>query len=372
MLVVTLCNITTSALYGTGGATGTLENSLDVVSFVFMMLAVFETFGRVGAAGWKNFWYVNDDFFQQCTNRFDWNVCVLTLFTLVVGWIAKASDGRGVWFEPWGTLNGYNDWARLALAIPLLRAFSTVRIIRDIVMGMLTVFPSYLPVITLLVLLLYGYGVLGCLLFASDFKFYGDGYDIPDANFNSLGDALVTLFQLFVGEAWNDVLYAAMNTGKSFQAILYFISFILVITLLFTNLIIGIICSGYDTISEIRAEILEQAERRKADERRDREALRRARQRGRGGADLACHDDLTEEFGGGEAGAVAVDGGVDGGEGDSGGGGGGETTDKIGVRTIVDALKQGELKEGKLHLEYTLDGQIILSKRHAEVEGKSG
>ena len=56
------------------------------------------------------------------------------------------------------------------------------------------------------------YGALGCLLFASDFKYNVD-YELPDANFNSFLDSIMTLFQLFVGEAWNDVMEAAMNTG---------------------------------------------------------------------------------------------------------------------------------------------------------------
>jgi hypothetical protein len=69
------------------------------------------------------------------------------------------------------------------------------------VMGMLTVFPQYVHVFTLLGVVLYFYAVLGCFLFASDFK-YNQSYEIPDANFNSMLDSLITLFQLFVGEAW--------------------------------------------------------------------------------------------------------------------------------------------------------------------------
>ena len=78
-----------------------------------------------------------------------------------------------------------------------------------------------------------------CLcIFCSDFK-YNEDYILPDANFNSMLDSIMTLFQLFVGEAWNDVMEAAMNTGKTIPAVLYFVSYILMMTLLFTNLIIG-------------------------------------------------------------------------------------------------------------------------------------
>ena len=43
-----------------------------------------------------------------------------------------------------------------------------------------------------------------------------------------------------------------MNTGKTVPAVLYFVSFIVIMTLLFTNLIIGIICSGYESINHVR------------------------------------------------------------------------------------------------------------------------
>ena len=45
-----------------------------------------------------------------------------------------------------------------------------------------------------------------------------------------------------------------MNTGKTVPAVLYFVSYILMMTLLFTNLIIGIICSGYESIEKVRKE----------------------------------------------------------------------------------------------------------------------
>lgn len=61
---------------------------------------------------------------------------------------------------------GYNDWSRIILALPLMRAFSTIRLLRDVVMGMITVIPSYVHVFTLLVIAFYFYSALGCLLFA--------------------------------------------------------------------------------------------------------------------------------------------------------------------------------------------------------------
>ena len=53
-------------------------------------------------------------------------------------------------------------------------------------------------------------------------------------------------------------MQAALNTGKTMQALGYFISYSVIMTMLFTNLVIGIICSGYESISDIRKEHKEQ------------------------------------------------------------------------------------------------------------------
>ena len=257
------------ALYGTVSTKNT--KTLDIISVCFLISGLVEISFRILCFGWRDFWYINDDFFHQCANRWDFYINSLTLGTIVIAIISKQwpddpnpdpmvlPTNNTWWFNDWiepaiaSNTGQSNDWTRLILAVPLLRAFSTIRLIRDIVMGMMTVFPQYLHVFTLLGVVFYFYAALGCLLFASDFK-YNQSYEIPDANFNSMLDSLITLFQLFVGEAWNDILQAGLNTGKTVQALSYFVSYSILMTMLFTNLLIGIICSGYESISDVRKE----------------------------------------------------------------------------------------------------------------------
>ena len=73
--------------------------------------------------------------------------------------------------------------------------------------------------------------------------------ELPRDRVKPVEGSTLTLFHLFVGESWNDVLYAGINTGDTIWAIVYFGSFVFLVTLLFTNLLIGVICSGYETIS---------------------------------------------------------------------------------------------------------------------------
>jgi hypothetical protein len=205
MLVLTLINIAQLGMYGTGSDIGVLESVLDTISFLFLIWGFLEIGLRIGCVGWRDFWHVNNDFFQQSANRFDFKVNLVTLFVLILCMAIKASNNEPMWFTKWGTTPGYNDWSRIVLAIPLMRAFSTIHLLRDIVMGMITVIPSYVHVFTLLIIAFYFYGALGCMLFSSDFKYQKD-YSLPDANFNSMLDSIMTLFQLFVGEAWVSAL----------------------------------------------------------------------------------------------------------------------------------------------------------------------
>lgn len=80
---------------------------------------------------------------------------------------------------------------------------------------------------------MYSFAVWGCISFGGTFK-YLNNYDIPQANFNSMLDSILTLFQLFVGEAWNSVMGAAIDSDSG-NALLYFVAYILITTLLLTN-----------------------------------------------------------------------------------------------------------------------------------------
>ena len=51
----------------------------------------------------------------------------------------------------------------------------------------------------------------GCMSFGGTFK-YLHNYDMGQANFNSMSDSIITLIQLYVGEAWNGVMLAAVDS----------------------------------------------------------------------------------------------------------------------------------------------------------------
>ena len=93
------------------------------------------------------------------------------------------------------------------------------------------------------ILLVYSYAVWGCMAFGGSFK-YLHNYDMPQANFNSMTDSIITLAQLYVGEAWNGVMVAAVESVGS-SAYVFFFSYVVITTMLLTNMLVGIIINGY-------------------------------------------------------------------------------------------------------------------------------
>ena len=92
-------------------------------------------------------------------------------------------------------------------------------------------------------LLVYSYAVWGCMAFGGTFK-YLHNYDMPQANFNSMTDSIITLAQLYVGEAWNGVMVAAVESVGS-TAYAFFFSYAVITTMLLTNMLVGVIINGY-------------------------------------------------------------------------------------------------------------------------------
>lgn len=90
------------------------------------------------------------------------------------------------------------------------------------------------PVLALLLVVFLEYGIVGVTFFSDKFASVLQG-EAPRGNFNSLSRSLLTLFQMFIGESWEQIMYAGINV-TSWSAAYFFLSFIFIVTLLFGNL----------------------------------------------------------------------------------------------------------------------------------------
>ena len=123
-------------------------------------------------------------------------------------------------------------WLRLVTALPRLQL---------IVGALLKSLGSMGYVTLLLALIFYIYAMIGIQLF---------GQQAP-AQFGSLPAAMLSLFQMITLDAWSD-LFHAVNRSAPVASVLYFLSFILLGTMIMLNLFIGVIMSS---MSEMHAEL---------------------------------------------------------------------------------------------------------------------
>jgi voltage-gated sodium channel len=132
---------------------------------------------------------------------------------------------------------------RLARGLRLLRLISVLPKLQLLVGALLKSLGAMGYVTILLVLVFYVYGVAGVHLFSqSDPKHFG-----------SLSTAMLSLFRVITLDNWSDIFLAA-SAASRLAAVIYFVSFIMLGTMIMLNLFIGIIMNS---MSEMHGEMEE-------------------------------------------------------------------------------------------------------------------
>lgn len=115
----------------------------------------------------------------------------------------------------------------------VLRLISTLPSLRQVVQGLIDALPGMASVTVLLVLLLYVAAVLGCDLFGTRF---------PDW-FGTVGHAMYTMFQVLTLDGWSDAIARPVMAVYPF-AWVYFVAFILLVTMAVLNLFVGVLVNS--------------------------------------------------------------------------------------------------------------------------------
>jgi len=213
---------------------GTLE-SLDLL---ILLIFTAEFAIKILAEGSRPWNYFRDP----------WNVFDFTV--VAVCWLAHVVPSMNA---------GFVAVIRLARVLRVLRLVHALPQLKMLVNAMLKSIPSMGYVGVLLLLLYYIYGAMGVFMFGKN----------DPLHFGSLGTAMLSLFRISTLEGWTEIMYVNMfgcddpkwgygpESGcvspepHGTAAVLYFISFVLVGTMIVLNLFIGVIMNAMD---EVRAE----------------------------------------------------------------------------------------------------------------------
>lgn len=168
------------------------------------------------------------NFFKSANNIFDFLITAL-------------------FYLPFG--GPYASVLRLVRIFRIFRLFTALPQLQILVGALLKSIPSMGWISVLLLIAMYVYAVLGSFLF---------GATDPE-HFGNLGIALLTLFQIITLEGWTEIMHAQ---GDGIVPPLYFISFILIGTMIILNLFIGVVINGFDEVKkELEAELEKKTKR---------------------------------------------------------------------------------------------------------------
>ena len=139
-------------------------------------------------------------------NRLDTAAVFIPMILLLFFRTVSALIGEDLKFLPEETEHGL----RFLLVVPLLRFFSQVQGARHVVSTLMRILPSFMSLLIVMILVFYFYSIIGVHFFS------GKLTSLNSANFNTMTDAMLALFQMLVGEVGLTILSVHRNFVKSY------------------------------------------------------------------------------------------------------------------------------------------------------------
>ncbi len=219
---------------------------LERMDGVILTIFVIEALIKIIAEGSKPWRY-----FMSSWNIFDFSIVAFSLFEVVVQ--------SGASFAAVLRLFRLARLMRIFRVMRVLRLVTAFQELQFLVETILKAVTSISYVGVLLFLLFYIYGTMGIFLFRANDPFH----------FGSLPHAMITLFTIITMEGWGDIMYTNIygcanygydsmanlctnSEAAPFEAVFYFVSFVLLGTMIVMNLFIGVIMNSMEQVKAER------------------------------------------------------------------------------------------------------------------------
>ncbi|KAL1515618.1 hypothetical protein AB1Y20_002237 [Prymnesium parvum] len=211
-----------------------LDASLDLMLSILCVFEGFEVAVKLAAYGFQRFWWgaeydpAGQGLFTQWENRTAAVVMGSTLAVFVTTYLLD---------DEWG-----NDARRLGLVLPTVRLFFVLHTARRVVFAMVPLRTYIGSALFLVLIIMWVYAIVGVTMFEGELASVADpAHRVRLTCFDSIPSAMLTLAQILNGEAWNEVMYAVINAHHSIYWLSYFVSFVIIETLMLTNLLVGVV-----------------------------------------------------------------------------------------------------------------------------------
>ena len=144
-------------------------------------------------------------------------------------------------------VDDYYD-STIFLQLPLLRLFTLIESNLQIGFEIIMVANKSFAVIMVAILYLFIWARIGVSLFYQKTDVVLTDYD-SDVTFDSLHEGISTLVQIMIGEAWDEIMHVnVLATGDIYC--IYFVIYVLIITLFIVNIVTGLILAGMDSVKK--------------------------------------------------------------------------------------------------------------------------
>jgi len=200
-----------------------LKQANLIFTFIFTVEVILKMIGFGAKLFWKDSW-----------NQFDFIIVVVSLLELSM----VDTEGQSVF----SAMRAF----RLGKIFKLFKV-GDLRILIDSIAFTMTTISDY---VLLLVLFIYVFALLGMSFFAGQLKFDSNDmvdYDgeSPRANFDKLHWSVITIFQVLLGEGWNEIMYSCMRS-KHYLSAIYFIALVLTGNIIMLNLFLAILLGNFE------------------------------------------------------------------------------------------------------------------------------
>jgi hypothetical protein len=157
---------------------------------------------------------------------------------------------------------------RVLRILRILRLLKGARELRNLIVTMVLSFPALFNVGSLLCLILFIYAVLGVNLFTFVSHHGVQGGITGFRNLNTFNSAFLVLFQCMTGDDWSSIMADAMQNEESGTctqaagdcgstvAVPYFISFQVLSSFIFLNLVVAVIIENFSTLHDTRPDLV--------------------------------------------------------------------------------------------------------------------
>eukprot|EP00818_Percolomonas_sp_WS_P004394 CAMPEP_0117439288 /NCGR_PEP_ID=MMETSP0759-20121206/2489_1 /TAXON_ID=63605 /ORGANISM="Percolomonas cosmopolitus, Strain WS" /LENGTH=1964 /DNA_ID=CAMNT_0005231001 /DNA_START=239 /DNA_END=6133 /DNA_ORIENTATION=+ len=242
IVVLTLLNAVSMSLSYYGNSRD-WSFALEICNYVFNGIFTLELLIKMIAFGVFGF-------FKDPWNSFDFVIQALSLFGIFMQQVLNVTLATSIF--------------RTFRVARLFKILKSARGIRALVTTLVMSIPSILNVLGLIFVLIFVYSILGVSLFA---RAYVEGEGVSyHTNFNTLGNAFITLIRIMTGEQWQTIMRGYMlsppdcsrkigNCGDHpLIAVAFFCSYVVFSMFIMMNLFVAIILENYsDVLSQERS-----------------------------------------------------------------------------------------------------------------------